>query len=78
MSSLFKEQDYSGFLKSENNTTKFLSELRTLLDKHNVRLYTDNCQVYTKELGYIGCLEDNVDSIDIVQEEKVIYSSSSK
>lgn len=72
----FSEIDYSQFKSNADERIKyFLNDLRALLDKHNVKLYSHECEVYIEGQGYIGYLEDNVESIDIVEGEETLYSS---
>ena len=72
----FSEIDYSQFGSSTDEKVKqFLNDLRTLLDKHNVKLYSHECEVYIEGQGYIGYLEDNVETVDIVEGEETLYSS---
>ncbi len=73
----FSEIDYSQFGSSTDEKVKqFLNDLRMLLDKHNVKLYSHECEVYIEGQGYIGYLEDNVETIDIVEGEETLYSSA--
>ena len=72
----FTEIDYSQFSSSPDEKVKqFLNDLRALLDKHKVKLYSHECEVYIEGQGYIGYLEDNVETVDIVEGEEALYSS---
>ena len=46
-----------------------------MLDKHRVKLYSHECEVYIEGKGYVGYLEDNVETIDIVEGEETLYAS---
>jgi len=72
----FSEIDYSQFSSSTDERVKyFLNDLRDLLDKHKVKLYSHECEVYIEGQGYVGYLEDNVETVDIVEGEETLYSS---
>lgn len=60
---------------SQNKVQNFLNDLRTLLNKYDVKLYSHECEVYIKGQGYIGYLEDNVETVEIVEGEETLYSS---
>ena len=76
MTSTFKKIDYSNHENSsENKIVNFLNDLRILLNKHDVKLYGDECEVYIKNLGYIGYLEDNIQTIEIIDGNEILYSS---
>lgn len=76
MTTDFIEKDYSGFKSTSKNEIKdFLNDLRLLLDKHKVKLYSHECEVYISGQGYVGYLEDNVETVEIVEGEKTLYSS---
>ena len=78
MNSGFKVEDFSALIlqtKSKDNIEDFLSDLRNLLDNYDVKLYSNDCEVYIKGRGYIGYLEDNIETIDIVEGEETLYSS---
>jgi len=70
------EIEYSQFISNSDKRVKyFLDDLRSLLDKHKVKLYGHECEVYIEGQGYIGYLEDNVETIDIVEGEETLYTS---
>lgn len=72
----FTEIDYSHLSSnSDERVRHFLNDLRSLLDKHKVKLYSHECEVYIEGQGYIGYLEDNVETVDIVEGEASLYSS---
>ena len=78
MNSGFKAEDFSASIlqtKSKDNIKDFLNDLRDLLDNYDVKLYSNDCEVYIKGRGYIGYLEDNIETIDIVEGEETLYSS---
>lgn len=76
MSTGFIEKDYTGFTSTSDAKVKsFLNDLRNLLDKHGIKLYSHDCEVYIEGHGYIGYLEDNVRTVDIVEGEETLYTS---
>tara|TARA_B100000902_G_C26653147_1_gene594786 strand:- start:45 stop:299 length:255 start_codon:yes stop_codon:yes gene_type:complete len=79
MSSIYKEQDFAqNIILPEVNVVKFLNELRELLDKHNVKLYTTNCELYMNNLGFVGMLEDNIETVEVVDGDEILYTSKQK
>lgn len=76
MSTGFVEKDYTNFNSSSTKKIQsFLDDLRNVLDKHDVKLYSHECEVYINGQGYIGYLEDNVDSVNIVDGNETLYTS---
>ena len=76
MNTGFTEKNYVGFNKSSSDKiTSFLNDLRDCLDKHNVKLYSHECEVYIEGQGYVGYLEDNVETVEIIEGEKTLYTS---
>lgn len=76
MSTGFVEKDYTGFSSSSAEKIQiFLDDLRNILDKHSVKLYSHECEVYINGQGYIGYLEDNIDSVNIVDGNETLYTS---
>lgn len=72
----FIEKDYQqSFIDPKTKILSFLNEMRTLLDKHKVKIYTANCEVYIDGLGFIGKVEDNIETLDIVDGEEILYTS---
>jgi hypothetical protein len=72
----FNEKDYTSIENNSSNKVKnFLNDLRDLLNKHDVKLYGEGCEVYIKSLGYIGYLEDNIQTVEIIEGEETLYSS---
>mgnify|MGYP001207382534 CR=1 FL=1 len=65
-------------MHSKNKTIEFLKDLRTLLDKHGAKLYTTCCELYIDSMGFIGMLEDNIESIEVVDGNDILYSSKEK
>lgn len=63
---------------SSDRVIKFLDELRALLDRHNAKLYTTDCELYLNNIGYVGQLEDNIETVEISEGDEVIYSSKTK
>lgn len=79
MSSSYTEEDFTKMLgASEDKVVSFLSDLRALLDKHKTKLYTTSCELYIDGLGFIGILEDNIETVDLVDDDEVLYSSKVK
>ena len=79
MSSIYKEQDYTQtIIVDDSKIVNFLNEFRELLDKHNVKLYTTSCELYINNLGFVGMLEDNIETIEIVDGDEVLYTSKVK
>jgi hypothetical protein len=79
MSSIYKEQDFTKTLAvPKDKVVGFLNELRELLDKHKAKLYTTSCEIYLGGIGFVGMLEDNIASIEIVDDDEVLYSSKLK
>ena len=54
MSTIYKEQDFTQTnTLPEDKIVLFLNDLRDLLDKHNVKLYTTSCELFINNLGFI-------------------------
>ena len=76
MSSSFKEQDLTQFTyTSKDNVTLFCLELRELLDKYDAKLYSNGCELYLNNSGFVGYVEDNIETIDIIEGDKVLFTS---
>lgn len=78
MSSGFKEEVVILTSNQSDKVVGFLNDLRKLLDKHKAKFYTTDCELFIDGLGYVGMVEDNIESIDISDYGEVIYSSSIK
>ena len=76
MSSGFKEEVVVLTTNSNDKVVNFLNELRFLLDKHKAKLYATDCELFMNDLGYVGMLEDNIESIEISDGGEVIFSST--
>jgi len=76
MSSGFKEEVVVLTSNSNDNVVNFLNELRVLLDKHNAKLYATDCELFMNGLGYVGMLEDNIETIEISDGAEIIYTST--
>ena len=63
---------------SSDRVISFLNELRTLLDKHGAKLYATDCELYLNSIGYVGQIEDNIETVEISEGDEVIYSSKTK
>ena len=76
MSSGFKEEIVVLTSNSNDKVVNFLNDLRILLDKHKAKLYSTDCELFMNNLGYVGLLEDNIESIEITDGGEVIFSST--
>ena len=77
MSSGFKEKEVVLLASSPNNkVVSFLNDLRQLLDKHRAKLYSSDCELFMDGLGYIGVLEDNIETVEITDGSEVLYAST--
>lgn len=63
---------------SSDRVVSFLNELRELLDKHGAKLYATDCELYLNNIGYVGQIEDNIETVEISEGDEVIYSSRTK
>ncbi len=73
----FKEKDYQqSFIDPKTKILSFLNEMRTLLDNHKVKLYVTDCEIYIDGIGFVGNIEDNIETLDIVDGEEILYTSS--
>ena len=68
-------EDYSSN-RTEFLVTNFINDLRLLLDKHEVKLYTNNCEIYINKLGFIGNLEDNIETVEVTEGDEILYTST--
>ena len=79
MSSIYKDQDFTQTLiVPGEKVVSFLNDLRELLDKHNAKLYTTGCELYLDGLGFVGMLEDNIEKVEVVDGDEVLYASKEK
>jgi hypothetical protein len=62
----------------KDKVVSFLNDLRELLDKHNAKLYATDCELFMNGLGYIGMLEDNIETTEISDGNELLYTSSVK
>ena len=61
---------------SSEKTKKFIKELRDLLDKHDAQLYISSCELYLKDNGFVGYIEDNLETIEIVDNDgNILYTT---
>jgi len=73
----FKETD---LMSITNNTTNnksiksFMNDLKNILSEHGARLHFDQCELFLNNCGYVGFIEDNIDTIDLVESGEVIVS----
>lgn len=63
---------------SSDRVISFLNDLRELLDKHGAKLYATDCELYLNNIGYVGQIEDNIETVEISEGDEVIYSSKIK
>jgi len=76
MSTIYKEKDFAqNFGLPEDKVVNFLNDLRGLLNKHNAKLYTTSCELYLNNLGFVGMLEDNIETVEVVDGDEVLYTS---
>lgn len=75
MSSNFKEETIVLGTNSNDIIKNFLDDLRDLLDKHKAKLYSSDCELYMDGIGYVGSLEDNIETIEISEGYEILYSS---
>ena len=75
MSSGFTEETIV-VTNSNDRVVNFLNDLRILLDKHKAKIYAVECEIFMDNLGYIGMLEDNIETIEITDGNEVLYKST--
>jgi hypothetical protein len=79
MSSFKSKNNFNSVTRiSSDKVVLFLNDLRELLDKHNAKLYTTNCEVYMNNLGFIGLLEDNIETVEIIDGIDTFSSNNNK
>ena len=76
MSSGFKKEVIVLTSNSNDKVVDFLNELRVLLDKHNAKLYASDCELFMNGLGYVGMLEDNIETVEVSDGAEIIYTST--
>jgi len=76
MSAGFKEEVVVLTSNPKDKVVNFLNDLRQLLDKHNAKLYTTDCELFMNNLGYVGMLEDNIETVEISDGSEIIYTST--
>ena len=59
-----------------DKVVSFLNDLRHLLDKHNAKLYATDCELFMNDLGYVGMLEDNIETVEISDGSEILYTSN--
>lgn len=70
----------SDLISISNNTVnnkkinKFLHDLKDVLKNNGARLVYDECELYIEGVGYVGFIEDNIDSLELVDSGEVIVS----
>tara|TARA_B100001121_G_scaffold11274_1_gene9438 strand:+ start:523 stop:756 length:234 start_codon:yes stop_codon:yes gene_type:complete len=76
MSTSFKEDNYNQtFVDPKTKVKSFLKDLRSLLDQHKVKIYASDCEIYIDGLGFVGSLEDNIETLEIVDGNEILYST---
>ena len=64
------------FTSQNKNIQRFLDDLRNLLDEHNAKLYINQCELYLDSEGYVGFIEDNFLTVDLILEGGEVIASS--
>lgn len=76
MASSFKENEVVLLTSNPNNkVVSFLNDLRQLLDAHKAKIYATDCELFMDGLGYIGLLEDNIETVEISDGSEILYTS---
>ena len=78
MSGGFNEEVVVLTTNPKDKVVSFLNDLRELLDKHNAKLYATDCELFINGLGYVGMLEDNIETTEISEGNELLYTSSIK
>ena len=78
MTSGFKNEVVVLTSNPSDKVVGFLNDLRQILDKHNAKLYASDCELFMDNLGYVGILEDNIETVEISDGVEVLYSSTIK
>lgn len=76
MTSGFKEEVIVLTSSPSDKVVSFLNDLRQLLDKHNAKLYATDCELFMNDLGYVGILEDNIETVEISDGSEILYTSN--
>ena len=78
MTSGFKKEVVVLTSNPSDKVASFLNDLRQILDKHNAKLYASDCELFMDNLGYVGILEDNIETVEVSDGAEVLYSSTVK
>jgi len=78
MSGGFNEEVVVLTTNPKDKVVSFLNDLRVLLNKHNAKLYATDCELFMNGLGYVGMLEDNIETTEISDGNELLYTSSVK
>ena len=78
MSGGFNEEVVVLTTNPKDKVVSFLNDLRELLDKHNAKLYATDCELFMNGLGYVGMLEDNIETTEISEGNELLYTSRVK
>lgn len=76
MTSGFKEEVVVLTSNPNDKVVNFLNDLRQLLDKHKAKLYATDCELFMNDLGYVGMLEDNIETVEISDGSEILYTST--
>ena len=76
MTSGFKEEVVVLTSSPNDKVVSFLNYLRNILDKHKAKLYATDCELFMNGLGYVGMLEDNIETVEISDGSEILYTSN--
>lgn len=76
MTSGFKEEVVVLTSSPNDKVVSFLNDLRNILDKHKAKLYATDCELFMNGLGYVGMLEDNIETVEISDGSEILYTSN--
>lgn len=60
--------------KTEQNVRNFLIELTQIMKKNNVALEINDAEIYEKNVGFYGLLENNYDTFDVTLDDEVLLT----
>jgi len=60
--------------KTEQNVRNFLIELTQIMKKNNVTLEINDAEIYEKNVGFYGLLENNYDTFDVTLDDEVLLT----
>lgn len=76
MTSGFKKEVVVLTSNPSDKVVNFLNDLRQLLDKHKAKLYATDCELFMNDLGYVGLLEDNIETVEVSDGSEILYTST--